>query len=132
MKTLILDDAALICNHLVDVLTGIAGMEIIGLESEAHEAVLVIRLEKPNLVILDFRLVGGSGIDVLREIKQDDPDLKVIIFSGYPHTQYQRRYLEGGADVFLNESHGFEHIKPIIQRLSKEARQKGSWDDSRV
>ncbi len=129
MKTLIVDDSALIRDRLVEVLSSIPGLEIIGLEGEANKAVVAIRLEKPDLVILDIRLIGGSGIDVLREIKQDNPDLKVIIFTGYPYPQYRRKCLKEGADVFLDKSNGFEHIKPIIQRFGSEAKRKGSRDE---
>lgn len=130
MKTIIVDDSVFIRGRLVDILSSIPSVEIIGEEGKAHQAVESIRLEKPDLVILDLRLKGGSGINVLHEIKRDNPDLKVIIFTGYPYPQYRRRCLKEGADVFLDKSHGFEHIKPIIQRLSKEARQKGSRDEA--
>jgi len=120
MKTIIIDDSVFVRGCLIDILSGIPAVEIIGEEGEAHQAVASIRLKRPDLVILDIRLIGGSGIDVLREIKHDNPDIKVIVFTGYPFPQYRRECMKEGADAFLDKSSGFEHIKPIIQRLSKE------------
>ena len=121
MKTIIVDDSDLIRQRLVDILSDFPELEIIGQEGEAHQAIVSIRLEKPDLVILDIGLIGGSGIDVLHEIKRDNPDIKVIMLTSYPVPQHRRRCIEEGADAFLDKSNGFEHIRPIIENLAVEA-----------
>ena len=130
MKAIIVDDSVLIRGCLADILSDIPSVEIIGEESEAHQAIASIRLKRPDLVILDIRLTGGSGIDVLREIKHDNPDIKVIVFTGYPFPQYQRRCIEEGADEFLDKSNGFERIRPIVQSFSREARRQCGRDEA--
>jgi len=130
MKTIIVDDSDLIRERLVDILSDIRGVQIVGQESEAHRALVSIRSERPDLVILDFRLIGGSGVDFLHKIKYDNPDIKVIIFTSSPFPQYRRRSMEEGVDVFLNKSTGFKHIKPTVQRLIKEAEQKVGQDEA--
>ncbi|MFB0515408.1 MAG: response regulator transcription factor [Candidatus Neomarinimicrobiota bacterium] len=121
MKTIIVDDSDLIRQRLVDILSDFPEVEIIGQEGEAHQAIVSIRLEKPDLVILDIGLIGGNGIDVLHEIKRDNPDIKVIMLTSYPVPQHQRRCMEEGADAFLDKSNGFKHIKPIVESFAVEA-----------
>ena len=130
MRTIIVDDSVFVRGCLIDILSAIPDVEIIGKESEVYQAVASIRLEEPDLVILDIRLTCGSGIDVLHEIKHANPDIKVIIFTGYPFLQYRRECMEKGADAFLDKSNGFGHIKPIIQCLSSEAKRNGGRDEA--
>lgn len=129
MKTIIVDDSDLIRQRLVDILSDIPDVQIIGQEGEAHQALVSIRSERPDMVVLDTRLIGGNGIEVLREIKHNNPDIKVIIFTSSPFPQHRRRCMEEGADAFLNKSNGFKHIKPTVQRLTKEAAQKVGQDE---
>lgn len=119
LRAIIVDDSDLIRQRLVDILSDLPDVEIIGQEGEAHQAVVSIQLERPDLVILDIRLIGGSGIEVLREIKRGNPDIKVVIFTGYPFPQYRRRCMEEGADAFLDKSDGFEHLNDVVNRLSQ-------------
>ena len=79
-------------------------------------------------MILNIRLFGGSDIDVLREIKHDNPDLKLIIFNGYPHPQYRCKGMAEGAGAFRDKSNSFEELEPFVQHLREELLREISRD----
>ena len=65
---------------------------------------------QPDAVILDIRMPGGSGIDVLKKIKKNYPSTLVIMFTNYPTAQYRKRCLDLGTDFFFDKSTEFDKI----------------------
>jgi len=72
---------------------------------------------KPDAIILDLQMPGGSGLDVLRAIRMDYPDLYVLICTNYPYPQYREECLTAGANFFLDKSAEFEKIPAILREL---------------
>lgn len=101
MKVFIADDSAIVRERLSSMLFDLKGVEIIGFAVTAQNAAESIRELKPDAVILDIRMPGGSGIDVLSEIKKDAKAPVVIILTNYPYPQYREKCMHSGADFFL-------------------------------
>ena len=98
-------------------LSELVGIEIVGHAQYPLEAFHAICLVKPDVVILDIHLIGGSGIDVLQKIKRLDPAPIVIILTNSPTPPYRRKCMMAGADYFLDKSSEFANVKAIIQSL---------------
>lgn len=82
---------------------------------------------KTDVVILDIRMPGRNGLDVLRDIKEGSPESKVIILTNYPYPQYRRRCMEEGADFFFDKSSEFEKVTEVLEKyLSDERKQDNS------
>ena len=106
----IADDSRIVRERLVTMLDELAGVEIVGQAENVAEAISAIRIVKPDVVILDIRMPGGSGIDVLQEIKQDEVAPMIIILTNYPYPAYRQKCLQAGADFFLDKSTEFDQI----------------------
>ena len=117
MRVFIADDSAVIVERLADLLKEIPGVELAGHANDAREAVRCIQQIKPDAVILDFQMPGGSGLDVLRAIRPDHPNLHVLICTNYPYPQYRKECLGAGANFFLDKSSEFEKIPAILSEL---------------
>jgi DNA-binding NarL/FixJ family response regulator len=78
-----------------------------------------IREKKPDAIILDLQMPGGSGLDVLRAIRPNFPDMQVVICTNYPHDQYREECLTAGANFFLDKSVEFSKIPAILRELSE-------------
>lgn len=77
-------------------------------------------LKKPNeidLVILDLKMPGLNGIDVLKEIKKIDKDMSVIIFTGYGSKEVVIEALRSKVDDFIEKPIDIEKTKIIIDRV---------------
>jgi len=114
MKVFIADDSPILRERLKMMLSDYPGVEIAGEAQNAPEAVQSIRKLKPDLVILDIRMPGGGGIEVLQCIKKDLPRIKVIVFTNYPYPQYRKKCMELGADFFFVKSIPFEEVMNAI------------------
>jgi DNA-binding NarL/FixJ family response regulator len=119
IKVLITDDSHVVRERLVTMLDELAGIEIVGQAENAAEAVSAIRKLQPDAVILDIRMPDGSGIDVLRNIKQDEAPPLVIILTNYPYPGYRQKCLQAGADFFLDKSTEFDQIPELFEQLKR-------------
>ncbi len=93
------------------------GVEIIGFAENAQLATQAIRELRPDAVILDIRMPGGSGIDVLAEINKASQKPLVIILTNYPYPQYRQRCMHLGADFFFDKSGDFEKVYQVFEQL---------------
>ena len=117
IKVFIADDSLIVREHLVTMLDELAGIEIVGQAGNVAEAISAIRLLKPDAVILDILMPGGSGIDVLENIKQNDSTLVVIVLTNYPYPVFRQKCLQAGADFFLDKSTEFDQIPELFGRF---------------
>lgn len=117
MKVFIADDSLAVAERLADLLREIPGVEFVGHAGDAAEAVRDLRQLKPAAVILDLEMPGGSGLDVLRAIRHELPDLQVLICTNYPYPQYRDECFSAGANYFLDKSADFEKIPDILRDL---------------
>ncbi len=117
MKVFIADDSVVLREHLVNMFADVPGMEIVGQAGQGLEATDAIQRLKPDLVILDIRMPGGNGIDVLKSIKQDVEAPIVIMLTAYPYPQYRKKCLETGADFFFDKSTEFEKVPQTLKEL---------------
>ncbi len=119
MRTVyIVDDSQAVRERLIGMISELEGTTLAGATGEPLEAVKAIRRLRPDSVILDIRMPGMSGIQILREIKQDLRAPVVIMLTNYPFGQYRRECAEAGADYFLNKSTEFEKINVILAGIA--------------
>jgi two-component system response regulator DevR len=72
----------------------------------------------PDVVILDIRMPGGSGIDVLKTIKKKNEVPVIIMLTNYPHSQYRDKCMQNGADFFFDKSIDFKEIVKVVGGIS--------------
>ena len=118
-KVYVVDDSDFVRERLIEMLSELEEVEIVGETGDPREAVTVIRQMAPDAVILDIRLPGRSGVEVLRDLKKEEPSPVVIILTNYPYPQYQKECTEAGADYFLNKSTEFDKIAKVLKGLTK-------------
>src|SRR5215211_9399354 len=83
--------------------------------SSAAEAVKQFLAELPAAVLLDIDLPDGSGLDVLRDIKHDEPDTIVIMITGNVHVSNTISALRGGAYDFIGKPINLEELRVTIR-----------------
>lgn len=116
INVLIADDSALIRDRLVDVISEIDDVCLIGQATTASEATALAQQHKPDVVILDIRMPGGNGIKALQTIKQTTSS-KVIMLTAYPYPQYRTKCLQLGADAFLDKNDEFDLVAEVLENL---------------
>ncbi len=119
LKVFIADDSDFIRERLPEMLSQLSGVEVIGQAEDGIEAVKSILTLSPDVVILDIRMPGKGGIEVLKEVKKHKPSTVIIILTNYPYPQYKKKCLEAGADFFLDKSVDFDQLPDILRKVSQ-------------
>jgi DNA-binding NarL/FixJ family response regulator len=117
MKVFIADDSRVVVERLAGLLEEVPGALLVGQAGDVPKAVLGIQEKKPDALILDLHMPGGSGLDVLRAIRTDHPDMYVVICTNYPYPEYREECLTAGANLFLDKSAEFEKIPSVLREL---------------
>jgi DNA-binding NarL/FixJ family response regulator len=100
IRVFILDDHELVRQGLRDLLEH-EGMEIVGESESAHEAARRIPALKPHVAVLDGRLTDGTGIEVCREVRSVDPQIRCLILTSYDDEQAMRAAVLAGAAGYV-------------------------------
>lgn len=131
MRILLVDDHAVVRSGMKQILHDICAPAEIGEAADAGEALAAVRDGRWDLVFLDIRLPGRSGVEVLQQIKASRPSLPVLILSTYPESQYAVRLIRAGAAGYLTKDaeeeeicnavelavSGHKYISPVVGEL---------------
>lgn len=110
----IAEDFLPVRRRLTELLTALDGVDVVGEAETPAEAIGGILETRPDWVILDYQLRGGTGVDVLRAVHPKAPSIRFIVLTNHPTTQYRRACTESGAGWFFDKSTEFGKIRTLI------------------
>jgi DNA-binding response OmpR family regulator len=125
-RILVVDDDDLVLSSLSRVLKKM-GNEVVCIDKSA-QALAVLEQESFDLAILDIRMPGISGIDLLRGLREKEqasrrPRLPVIVLTGYADEMGPKSYLELGADAYLQKPY---ELSDLLAAVRSHLRTKGT------
>lgn len=115
IRTLIVDDNAGFRRRLKEFLASEPDIEVIGEAGNAQEAILKARELQPDLVLMDVSMPGTNGIDATRQLKDEMPEVKVIMVSLFDSRQYREAALASGASGYVTKKSLIEELMPAIR-----------------
>jgi len=117
MRVLIADDSGLIRDRLKQMLSRFEQVEIVGSYNNGTQALEGLILFKPDLAIVDYKMPGLSGLEVLKGIRQETTAVKIIILTFYSSDYYRQLAMQSGADYFFSKADDFEKIAILIDAM---------------
>jgi DNA-binding NarL/FixJ family response regulator len=115
-RVFIVDDSPPIRERLIELLAGDA-VTVVGEAETPGDAIAGIRRTRPDCVVLDLKLIGGSGIEVLHSLRPEFPDTTFIVLSNHSDVPYRRSCEAAGASFFLDKTTEFGKIASLIAGL---------------
>jgi DNA-binding NarL/FixJ family response regulator len=116
-KVFIAEDSAEVRRYIVELIEEVEGARVVG-EAETVEATVAgILRTGPDCVVLDFQLVGGTGLDVLRAVHSRAPQIMFIVLTNFANPQYRRACIAAGATCFFDKSSEFTRVRDVIAGL---------------
>lgn len=117
MKSALIVDDHPVVRAAVKLVLEAERFKVIHEASSASEVMALIRKHQPKLVILDLKLPGLGGLEVLERLKSDNPECKVLIFTSQDPLHYQNRCLRGGAMGYVTKTNQLLQLHKAIQAL---------------
>jgi DNA-binding NarL/FixJ family response regulator len=123
ISVLLVDDHPVVVEGLRKVLQTAGDISVAG---EAHDAAAAIeqaRALRPDVILLDLRMPGASGVQATRRLREQDVKSAVIILTSYGDQAYVRQALEAGADGYLLKTTPPDRLISAIRNASRGRRQ---------
>lgn len=118
IKVLIADDHPIVRRGVRQILDEASDI-LVGAEvGTAPEVLTAVREQRWNVVVLDISLPGGNGIDLIRDIKRERPDARVLILTAHSEEQYAVRAIKAGAAGFLNKESAPEKLLEATRKIA--------------
>jgi response regulator RpfG family c-di-GMP phosphodiesterase len=125
---LIVDDEPSIRNIIRKVAE--RGIKAKTLEAENGQQALELFSEKnPDAVITDIRMPGMDGLSLLRQMKEKDPLVSVILVTGYPSLDVAIKGMKEGASDFLTKPFRLEHVQIVLEKALRQRRFLEEYQD---
>jgi DNA-binding NarL/FixJ family response regulator len=117
-RLVIIEDQTAIREMLVEILALDKNYNLVGQCGDGQAGLRMCLDLKPDLVVLDAKLPGLNGVELLRRLTRRLPSLKVLVFSGQENPVLVRQMLEAGANGFVEKTAGFMEFKKGLATIA--------------
>ena len=117
-RLVIIEDQTAIREMLVEILRLDNNYQLVGEAGEGHQAVQLCMDVKPDIAVLDAKLPGLNGVEILRRLSKRLPNLRVLVFSGHENPVLVREMIESGAHGFVEKTAGLFEFKKGLETVA--------------
>ncbi|GHB59089.1 response regulator transcription factor [Persicitalea jodogahamensis] len=118
IRILVVDDHSVVRKGLLNLLEDEKDIEIVGEATDGDEALDMIPIRLPDVVLLDITMPRMSGIEVTREATRSYPTVRILIFSMHNNPDYILNAVQNGAAGYLLKDTGQEEILKAIRTVN--------------
>ena len=118
IKILIADDHAIVREGLKQIVAETTDIVVADEATSGHEVLKKVWDTEYDVVILDISMPGRGGVDILKQLKGQKPNLPILILSMHPEEQYAVRVLKAGAAGYLTKESAPDELITAIRRVS--------------
>lgn len=118
-RVLIVDDHEVVRLGLRTLLERHPHLKVVGEAGSAEEAIMQVDRQRPDVVVMDVRLPGRSGVQACREIRARFPDTKVIMLTSYEDDEALFEAISAGACGYVLKQIGSEQLVQAIETVGR-------------
>jgi DNA-binding NarL/FixJ family response regulator len=119
VRILIVEDHPVVRKGLSQVIAADSGMEVCGQAADATEAFQLVQSKRPHVVIVDLLLKSGDGMDLIGQIKNHDPQIKMIVSSAQEESIFAERALRAGAMGYVSKGEPADAVLEAIRTVAR-------------
>ena len=118
IRVLIADDHALVRDGLRHVLERAAGFEVTGEAVDAASALQLARKEAAHVLVLDLSMPGRNGLDLIKQIREEKPTLRILVLTMHAEEQYAVRAFKAGASGYLTKESASAELVSAVAKVA--------------
>ena len=119
IKILIADDHSIVREGLKQIVAESPEMAVRGEAVNGQQVLDLVHKTDYDLILLDIAMPGRGGIDILKQLKIEKPEIPVLILSMYPEDQYAVRAIKAGASGYLTKESAPEDLIGAIKKVAR-------------
>ena len=116
-QVFIVDDSVSIRTRLAQLVSS-TRVKVVGEAGSAPEAIAGILRIRPDSVLLDLNLMGSTGLDVMRKVRPQAPEIVFVVLTNHSEPQYRDACLVAGARYFLDKSCDLDKVPHVIAEIA--------------
>ena len=101
-KIIVVDDNQSICQLITDFFSDLKGHTVYATQ-KAEEAIEIVKEHRPEIALLDIMMPGTHGVELLRQLRKIDPNLKAIMITAVDDEDIAREAMEEGAVDYVTK-----------------------------
>lgn len=118
IRVFLADDHAIVRAGLRRLLADTEDIVVVGEAGDGQETLRALGQSEVDVLVLDLNMPGLGGLEVLRAIRAQQMDLRVLVLTMYPEDQYALRVFQAGGDGFLSKSTVSDELILAIRRVA--------------
>ena len=118
LRVVLVDDSPVMQEYVTRALLTIKGCKVVGVAGEGDEGLSMIRMVRPDVVLLDVSMPLKNGLEVLRELREENSEVVVIMFTADSTPHLRQGCLTAGANYFVCKTE-FGEVVDIFAELQK-------------
>jgi DNA-binding NarL/FixJ family response regulator len=117
-RVLIADDHALVRDGLRHILQGASGFEVVGEANDSASTVALIRGRPADVLVLDLSMPGRNGVELIKQIKEEEPALRILVLTMHAEQQYAVRAFKAGASGYLTKESASAELVAAVTKVA--------------
>jgi two-component system NarL family response regulator len=117
IRLMVVDDHSAFRRGLIAVVESEPGMTVVAQTGTGSEAITLYRQFKPDVVLVDLRLPGMSGVEIIMNIRKEFPDARFIVITTYGTDEDVYRAMQAGAKTYLLKDTSDEEVLNMIRAV---------------
>jgi len=118
IRVLLADDHAIVRAGLKEILADTGDIEVAAEATNGQDVMAQIRARDFDVAVLDMSMPGRSGIELIKQVKDEKPKLRILILTMHSEEQYAVRALKAGASGFLTKEAAADQLVAAIRKIA--------------
>jgi DNA-binding NarL/FixJ family response regulator len=118
IQVLLADDHAIVRAGLKELLQDTGDIQVAGEATNGQEVMAQIRARDFDVAVLDMTMPGRSGIELIKQVKDEKPKLRILVLTMHSEEQYAVRALKAGASGYLTKEAAADQLVAAIRRIA--------------
>jgi len=118
IRVLIADDHALVRDGLRHILQNAKGFEVVGEASDGVSTIALVRSQQAEVLVLDLSMPGRNGVELIKQIKDELPGLRILVLTMHAEQQYAVRAFKAGASGYLTKESASAELVSAVSKVA--------------
>jgi len=118
IQVLIADDHALVRDGLRHILQNASGFEVVGEANDGISTIALARSNAADVLVLDLSMPGRNGVELIKQIKEEKPALRVLVLTMHAEQQYAVRAFKAGASGYLTKESASAELVTAVSKVA--------------
>ena len=116
-RTIVVEDHPVLSEGLRHLIDNQPDLACVGVADNTSDARRLVDQCKPDLMVLDLRLKGGDALDLIKSLRVEQPDLKVLVLSQHDELIFAERALRAGASGYIMKENATDEVMRAIRKV---------------